>query len=231
MTVLPVVTGFLYRLRTQTIIRQKVYCVADFDAYLIRRVDDILDKMSSTKYISTIDLMRGYWQIPLEEDSRQKSAFVTDFGLYEFKTMPFGLHGAPATFQRLMDWVLRGAEEFSDAFLDDIAVYSDTWEEHIQRLREVLTRLRAAGLTAKPKKIHLGMRQTTVLGYIVGNGVKTPEPDKTEAIAMFSQPRSKSDVRSFLDLTGYYRSFVPDYATFSAPLSDATKKRMPTTVN
>ena len=184
--------------------------VADFDAYPMPRVDAILDKVSSAKYISTIDLTRGYWQIPLEEDSRRKSAFVTEFGLYEFKTMPFGLHGAPATFQRLMDRVLRGAEEFSDAFLDDIAVFSDTWEEHIQHLREVFTRLRAAGLTAKPKKIHLGMRQTTVLGYIVGNGVKTPEPDKTEAIAKFSQPRSKSDVRSFLGLTGYYRSFVPD---------------------
>ena len=130
-----------------------------------------------------------------------------------------------------MDRVLRGAEEFSDAFLDDIAVFSDTWEEHIQHLREVLTRLRAAELTAKPKKIHLGMRQTTVLGYIVGNGVKTPEPAKTEAIAEFSQPRSKSDVRSFLGLTGYYRSFVPDYATISAPLSDATKNSMPTTMN
>ena len=205
--------------------------VADFDAYPMPRVDAILDKVSSARYISTIDLTRGYWQIPLEEDSRRKSAFVTEFGLYEFKTMPFGLHGAPATFQRLMDRVLRGAEEFSDAFLDDIAVFSDTWEEHIQHLREVLTRLRAAGLTAKPKKIHLGMRQTTVLGYIVGNGVKTPEPAKTEAIAEFSQPCSKSDVRSFLGLTGYYRSFVPDYATISAPLSDATKKSMPTTVN
>ena len=205
--------------------------VADFDAYPMPRVDAILDKVSSAKYISTIDLTWGYWQIPLEEDSRRKSAFVTEFGLYEFKTMPFGLHGAPATFQRLMDRVLRGAEEFSDAFLDDIAVFSDTWEEHIQHLREVFTRLRAAGLTAKPKKIHLGMRQTTVLGYIVGNGVKTPEPDKTEAIAKFSQPRSKSDVRSFLGLTGYYRSFVPDYATISAPLSDTTKKSMPSTVN
>ena len=70
-----------------------------------------------------------------------------------------------------------------------------------------------------------------MLGYIVGNGVKAPEPDKAEAIAKFSQPRSKSDVRSFLGLTGYYRSFVPDYATIWAPLSDATKKSMPTTVN
>ena len=143
-------------------------CVADFDAYPMPRIDAILDKVSSAKYISTIDLTRGYWQIPLEEDSRRKSAFITEFGLYEFKTMPFGLHGAPATFQRLMDRVLRGAEEISDAFLDDIAVFSDTWEEHIQHLREVFTRLRAAGLTAKPKKIHLGMRQTTVLGYIAG---------------------------------------------------------------
>ena len=109
--------------------------MVDFDAYPIPRVDAILDKVSSAKYISMIDLTRGYWQIPLEEDSRQKSAFVTEFGLYEFKTMPFGLHGAPATFQRLMNRVLRGPEEFLDAFLNDNAVFSDTWEEHIQHLR------------------------------------------------------------------------------------------------
>ena len=132
--------------------------------------------------------------------------------------MPFGLHEASATFQRLMDRVLRGAEGFSDAFLDNIAVFSDNWEEHIQHLREVLTRLQAARLTAKPKKIDLGMRQTTVLGYIVGSGVKTPDPDKMEAIAKFSQPRSTSDVRSFLGLTGYYRSFLPNYTSISAPL-------------
>ena len=102
--------------------------MADFDAYPMPRVDTILDKVASAKYINTIDLMRGYWQIPLEEDSRRKSAFVTEFGLYEFNTMPFGLHGAPARFQRLMDRVLRGAEEFSDTFLDDIAVFSDTWK-------------------------------------------------------------------------------------------------------
>ena len=133
--------------------------VADFDAYPMPRVDAILDKVSSAKYISTIDLTRGYLprQIPLEEDSRRKSAFVTEFGLYKFKIMPFGLQGAPATFRRLMDWVLRGAEEFSDTFLGDIVVFSDTWDEHIQHLREVLTRLRSAGLTKKPKKIHLGM--------------------------------------------------------------------------
>ena len=100
--------------------------VADFDAYPMPRVDAILDKVSSAKYISTNDLTRGYWQILLEEDSRRKSAFVTEFGPYRFKTMPFGLHVASETFQRLMDRVLRGAEEFSDAFLDDIAVFSDT---------------------------------------------------------------------------------------------------------
>ena len=91
-------------------------CVADFDAYPIPRVDAILDKVSSAKYISTIDLTRGYWQIPLEEDSRRKSAFVTEFGLYEFKTMPFGLHGAPATFQRLWTGCCEVRKNFQTPF-------------------------------------------------------------------------------------------------------------------
>ena len=125
--------------------------VAPFDAYAILQVDDIIDKLGKVKYTSTIDLTRGYWQVPLEEHSREKRAFATTFGLYEFATMPFGLHGAAATFQCMMDQVPRGTEEFAAALLDDLVVFSVTWEEHIKHLREVPRWPREACLTAKPK--------------------------------------------------------------------------------
>ena len=94
-------------------------------------VDDIIDQLGQAPFITTIDLNRGYWQIPLAAEDRHKTAFTTPTGLYQFRVMPFGLCGAPATFQRLMDKLLRGFESFSAAYLDDIIVYSATWEEHL----------------------------------------------------------------------------------------------------
>ena len=125
--------------------------VADFDAYPMPRTDEILDRVGAAKFISTLDLSRGYWQIPLAQEAQPKTAFTTPFGLFEFLVMPFGLHGAPATFQRCMDAVLRGLS-FVAAYLDDVVIYSDSWSDHLQHLRSVFIRLRSAGLTAKPKK-------------------------------------------------------------------------------
>ena len=120
------------------------------DAYPMPRIDDLIDQLSKAKYITTLDLARGYWQVPVAKEDQCKTAFTTPFGLYEFNVMPFGLCGAPATFQRMMDTVLHGLEQFSAAYLDDIVIYSNTWNEHLQHIQAVFKRLRHAGLTAKP---------------------------------------------------------------------------------
>ena len=197
------------------------------DAYPMPRVEEVLDRIGRAKFISTMDLSRAYWQVPVDEDSRSKTAFVTEFGLYEFVTMPFGLHGAPVTFQRLMDQVLRGANENSDAFIDDVTVFSSTWVEHGKHLRDTFYRLREAGLTVKPKKTRLGMRETPLLGDIVGEGTRRPDPSKLEAVKDFKQPETKKDVRAFLGLTGYYRTFILGCASRAAALTDLTRKREP----
>ena len=134
------------------------------------------------------------------DNDRHKTAFTTPFGLYQFKTMPFGLQGAPATFQRMMDHLIQGLEGFTTAYLDDLVVYSSTWEEHLQHLR-----------TAKPKKCQFAMKQCKYLGHVVGNGVVQPELIKIDAVKSFAVPRTKIDVRAFLGVTGYYRRFIPEY--------------------
>ena len=176
--------------------------VARFDACQMPRMDDINDKRGKAKDISTLNLTRGYWQVPLEEHSREKTALTTLFGMYEFATIPFRLQGAPTTFQRMMDQVLCRTEEFAAALLDDLVVFNATWEEHIKHLRERLRQLREACLTAKLKKCYLAMRETMYLGHVVGSGEVKPELDKVKAVREFPRPVITKDVRYFLGLTG-----------------------------
>ncbi len=136
----------------------KVNAVSKFDAYPMPRVDELLDRLGTACFYSTLDLTKGYWQIPLSPLSKEKSAFTTPFGLHQFVTLPFGLFGAPATFQRLMDKILRPHTAYAAAYLDDIIIYSQDWQRHMVHLREVLRALRGAGLTANPKKCAIGVR-------------------------------------------------------------------------
>ena len=126
-------------------------------AYLMPRVEDLVDQLGRAKVLTTLDLARGYWQVKVKESAKERTAFTTPYGLYQFKVMPLGLNGAPATFQQLMDKVMRGTETYVGVYMDDVVVYSDSWENHVRHLREVLERLRAAGLTAKLSKCQLGM--------------------------------------------------------------------------
>ena len=192
---------------------RKLNSVSAADAYPMPRIDELIDRLAGAKYVSTFDLTRGYWQVPVAPESQSKTAFTTSFGLFNFTVMPFGLHGAPATFQRMMDNLLRGAGSYSTAYLDDLVIYSSTWEEHLLQLRSILLRLRKAGLTAKPSKCKLAARQCVYLGHVVGNGEVRPEVSKIKAVADFPCPETKKDVRAFLGLSGYYRRFIADYAT------------------
>ena len=125
------------------------------------RVDELIDRLGNAKFMTTLDLSRGYWQVPMEEASR---AFTTPFELYQFQMMPFGLSGTSATFQWLMDKVLCRLDKFSAAYLDGIVIYSKTWKEHLEHLRQVLQKLDEAGLTAKPGKCQFATKQCSYLG-------------------------------------------------------------------
>ena len=123
---------------------RQVNALSKVDPYPMPRIDELVERLGKAKYISTIDLSRDYWQVPLRERAKEVTAFRTPFGLYHFRVMPFGLQGAPASFQRLMDGVLEGVHEFAAAYLDDVVIYSNNWQDHMYHLKQVLGRIREA---------------------------------------------------------------------------------------
>ena len=209
---------------------RKLNAITKIDPYPMPRVDDITDEVGRARYISTLDLTKGYWQIPVREEDRSKTTFMTPFGLYQFTRMPFGFQGAPATFQRMVDRLLNRLSEFAKSYIDDIIIFSNSWEEHCEHLKTVLGRIEEAGLTAKPRKCQLGMSECLYLGHIIGSGKVKPEKAKIQAILDFQVPVTKKDVRSFFGISGYYRRFIQDYSTIAAPLTDLTQKRKPNKV-
>ena len=170
---------------------RKLNQVTKFDAYLMPRVDELLDKIGNAQFITTLDLAKGYGQVPVSKDDREKTGFVSPKGLYQFITMPFGLSGAPATFQRMMDSVLRGTEAFAGVYLDDIVIYSKTWQDHLTHLRDVFQRLEDAHLTVNMKKCVFGVEDCVYLGYRIGQGGVRPEESRIQAILDITQPKTK----------------------------------------
>ena len=142
------------------------------------KIEETLDSLSGAQYFSTLDLASGYWQVELEESAREKTAFSTPVGLFEFNVMPFGLTNAPAMFQRLMECGLAGLSmEQCLVYIDDVIVFSQSFADHLHHLENVFTRLVAAGLTLKLSKCHF-CKEVKYLGHIVGAmGVK-PDPEK-----------------------------------------------------
>ncbi|CAM4559362.1 unnamed protein product [Lepidochelys olivacea] len=209
---------------------RKLNAVTRPDNYPMPRTDELLEKLGRAQFISTLDLTKGYWQVPLDESAKERSAFITHLGLYEFNVLPFRLRNAPATFQRLVDGLLAGLGEYAVAYLDDVAIFSDSWADHLEHLQKVLERIREAGLTVKAKKCQIGLNRVTYLGHQVGQGTISPLQAKVDAIQKWPVPKSKKQVQSFLGLAGYYRRFVPHYSQIAAPLTDLTKKKQPNAV-
>uniref|UniRef100_A0A803TGK0 Gypsy retrotransposon integrase-like protein 1 n=1 Tax=Anolis carolinensis TaxID=28377 RepID=A0A803TGK0_ANOCA len=200
------------------------------DMYPMPRLDDLLERIGKAKFISSIDLTKGFWQVPMAPEDQSKTAFRTQGGLYEFVVLPFGLKNSPATFQRLVDKVLYGLGEFCLAYMDDIGIYSDCWEDHLKHLDCVLGRLLEAGLTIKASKCKLGNHTSKYLGHIIGGGCIRPDPTKVKDIHQWPILKTKKQIRSFLGLAGYYRKFIPSFSNLAAPLSDLTKKKHPNQV-
>ena len=209
---------------------RRLNMISEYDAYPMPHVDDLIDALGKARFITTLDLAQGYWQVPMGKESRTRTAFATPYGLFKFQVMPFGLQGAPATFQRMMDQVLAGCTEYAAAYLDDVVIHSSTWGEHINHLGSILQKLKEAGFTVQPKKCQFGMDRCSYLGHVVGNGEARPEETKIQAVECFPLLKTKKRVRAFLGLTGYYRKFVPDYADIATPLSDLTKNKEPNAI-
>jgi len=209
---------------------KKLNDVCPRDNFPLPNIGDALDSLGAAKpkYFSTLDLASGYWQIGLEESAKPLTAFVTQDGLYEFERMPFGLHNAPATFQRAMQEVLRGLNwKFVLCYLDDVIVFSSSFSEHLSHLRQIFHRLRQAGLKLQPKKCTFGQKEVKYLGHVVSEKGIATDPDKVKIVKEYPTPAKVSEVRSFLGFVGYYRKYIKDFCRIAEPLTNLTRKDVP----
>ncbi|KAL7725738.1 hypothetical protein ACLKA6_000629 [Drosophila palustris] len=196
------------------------------DAYPLPRIHHILERLRNARYISTLDLKSGYWQIPMARGSREYTAFtVPGRGLFHWKVMPFGLHSAPATFQRALDSVIGpDMEPYAFAYLDDIIVSGASLEEHVRNLGEVLRRLRQANLRLNQAKCKFFRRSLVYLGHVIsGEGIHT-DPDKIAAVRELQPPATCRELRRCLGIDSWYLRFVPNFADIVQPMSLLLKK-------
>ena len=203
---------------------RRVNAVTEPDCHPLPRIDDIIDEVGRAAFVSTLDLTQGYYQVPLSERARPISAFITPDGLWQWRVMPFGLRNAPATFQRLMAHLIRDLNGVR-CYLDDIVVFSDSWEQHLERLKSLFSTLAAANLTVNLKKSTFGSSSVTFLGHQVGHGKVAPRDAKVTAIRDFPVPQDKKGVMRYLGLCGYYRRFCRNFSTLAEPLTNLLKAR------
>jgi len=197
---------------------RKVNSITVADAFPLPRMEDCIDCLGGAKYITKLDLLKGYWQVPLTERASKISAFVTPDSFLQYKRMAFGLRNAPATFQRLMSTVL-GDVPNCNIYLDDVVIYSTTWAEHMLTLHDVFRRLKAASLTLNLKKCEFAKASVTYLGKQVGNGKVRPLDGKVTAVLSYPVPTTRRELRRFLGMVGYYRCFCKNFSSVVAPLT------------
>ena len=196
------------------------------DAFPLPRVDDSLSALSGSRWFSTLDLASGYWQVAMDASTKEKAAFVTSSGLYEWNVMPFGLCNAPSTFARLMELVLKGLHwKICLIYLDDVIVMAPTFEEELERLKQVFEQLAQAGLKLKPKKCFLFWKRVSSLGHVVTEEGITADPGKVEQVRTWPVPESSMEVKSFLGLASYYHRFIPAFSTVAQPLYKLTEAK------
>ena len=193
--------------------------------YPLPRIDDLFDQLRGTCVFSKIDLRSGYYQLKIKSEDVPKTAFRTRYGHYEFLVMPFGLTNAPAAFMDLMNRVFQPyLDRFVIVFIDDILVYSRSESDHMRHLSLVLKKLREHRLYAKFSKCQFWLDQVAFLGHVISAQGIQVDPQKIAAVENWEQPRTVTEVRSFLGLAGYYRRFVQDFSVIALPLTKLTRK-------
>ena len=207
---------------------RKLNRVTRKDAYPLPRIDMTLDTLHGSKWFTTLDLLSGYWQVEMEAADKEKTAFCTTEGLFQFRVMPFGLSNALASFQRLMDLVLTGLQ-WSQClvYLDNIIVLGRSFQEHIQNLESVFQRLRESGLKLKPSKCSFFQKKVHYLGHVISRDGVATDPGKTAKVTTWPVPTSRREAQQFLGFASYYRRFIKDFAHLARPLHRLTEKTAP----
>ena len=192
------------------------------DAYPIPRIDESLSKLGDAKFFTTLDLGSAFWQVPLRKQDREKTGFACELGLFQWKRMPFGLCNATATFQRLMAQALTSVtKKYGNlimCYADDVGIATPTLEDHIERLEEVLSCMKQAGLKCKPSKCEILRDSIKYLGRLVDKHGVRPDPEAVEAVLTWKAPKTDTQLMSFLGFANYYREFIKGYADKIYPM-------------
>nr|ABA92247.2 retrotransposon protein, putative, Ty3-gypsy subclass [Oryza sativa Japonica Group] len=193
--------------------------------YPLPRIDDLFDQLKGVTVFSKIDLRSGYHQLRIKEEDIPKTAFTTRYGLFECTVMSFGLTNAPAFFMNLMNKVfMEYLDKFVVVFIDDILIYSRTKEEHEEHLRLALEKLREHQLYAKFSKCEFWLSEVKFLGHVISAGGVAVDPSNVESVTNWKQPKTVSEIRSFLGLAGYYRRFIENFSKIAKPMTRLLQK-------
>ena len=187
--------------------------------YPLPRIDETLDSLGGNNWFCTLDLQSGYWQVGMKEEDKEKTAFSSHMGLFQYNVMPFGLCNAPATFEAMMETLL------SDmlwkkclVYLDDVIVFGKTFDDCLANLEEVMGRIQSNGLKLKPKKCNLFRKSINYLGRVISTSGIKADPKKLDSVANWDKPANPKEIRSFLGFCSYYRDFIPGFTRVSQPL-------------
>ena len=194
------------------------------DSYPMPNIQEKFDQLIGSKFFTLIDLTSGYWQFGMEENSKTWTSFRSHIGNYQFERMPFGLCNAGATFQRAMEKMLNGLD-FASAYIDDVIVYSKTFEEHINHLRQVFSKLQENSLKAKISKCQFAEKSANFLGFIVSDKGITIDQEKASCVNKYPIPKNRKEVKQFIGFTSYYRRFIPNFAEIAEPLNKLTQAK------
>ena len=195
------------------------------DAYLLPLPDKVQDRLAGSSIFSTLDHQSGYWQLPVAPEDYAKTAFYSGQGmdLFKFRRIPFGLTGAPSSFQHLMDKIFRGLP-FVTTYLDDILIHSTVIAAHKEHLCQVFHRIQNAGLTLCGRKCHIRMHKVSYLGHIFSSSGMSPDRQKVQAVHDWPVPTDVTAVHCFLGLASYYRHYISNFASIASPLHHLTQK-------
>ena len=204
---------------------RRVNGVTQKDSYPLPRIQDILDNIGNCKYLTQIDLLKGYYQIGLTENAKEISAFITPFGLFQYNVLPFGMCNSPATFQRVINELTRDLE-YVYAYLDDLVVATDDWDTHLQCLYKLFHKLQSYNLTINLSKSSFGKAKVNYLGHLIGSGSVIPKDRNIEAILQYKVPLNRKQLQTFLGMAAYYSRFCRNFALVAKPLYSLTSAKI-----
>ena len=197
----------------------------NIDNYPMPDRDSVIEKLGNAKYMSKLDLTKAYFQLPLSENSRKYTSFVTEFGQFEFNVVPFGIRFASGLCNRIMKEVLHSCSDFVTTFVDDLVIYSSDFDSHLSHVNKVLSTLFNSGITLNLKKCSFAQQCIKFLGFIIEDCMLKPDIDKVNAIRNFPRPTTKKQLRSFLGILNFYNRFVPHLASHLSLLTNLLKKQ------